>query len=67
MIVDKVAQRYRLNELIRCGGVRRIVQIADDNDRYPTAKDRMSVDLSRVADNSAGVGCRPSRLLGADK
>jgi hypothetical protein len=48
-------------------GIRRVVQIADDNDRYPILGGRMSVDLSHVADNLPNTDCRPARLLGADK
>lgn len=31
------------------------MQIADDNDRYPTAKDRQSAILSHVADMLADI------------
>jgi hypothetical protein len=44
-----------------------MVQVADDNDRYPTAKDRIPVNLLHVAEMLADVGFRPVRLLGADK
>lgn len=36
-------------------GIGSVVQIADDNDRYPTAKDRQSAILSHVADMLADI------------
>jgi hypothetical protein len=36
-------------------GMGGMVQIADDNDRYPSAKDRQSAIISHVADMPADI------------